>query len=236
MKIGDPTEYTYQWGEEIIEMMRNYGYDVIDIKKNDVTYDNVSKSIEYYKPRLYVHIGHGCPTSMQGQNECIVTRNFDINELTNMPNFKEIIQPLIYQTGCTHTCKTLPDICNPICTNPTNVNLLRGTIVYTISCYTAAQLGNCAVKYGAEAYVGFKDLMLFPVDDVNSQDIFRDVHKMFLNELLTGHTIKESTEKTEKFENELISLYKRTKYISLPLLWNKLNRKVIGNSGASLYG
>ncbi len=234
-KIGDPTEYTYQWAEDMVKLMRSYGYTVIDIQKNDVTYENVSKSIQYYNPRLVVTYSHGCPTSIQGQKECVITRSFDINELVNLPNFKQIIQPLIYQTGCINTCKTLPDICNPLCTNDTNVQLLKGAIVYTVACYSAAQLGKCAVKAGTDAYIGFQDLMLFPVDNIGSQDMFGEVHKVFLNELLIGHTVGEATQKTEQYEDELISFYKKTKYISLPLLWNKLNRRSLGNLDARIH-
>lgn len=235
MKSGDPTEYTYKWGEQAVKMMKEHGFTVIDIKTKDVTYDNVSKSIQYYNPRLYVHIGHGCPTSLQGQNECVITRRFTVDELLSMKNFREIIKPLTYSSGCIHTCKTAPDICNPICTSDTNVQLLRGAIIYTVACYSAAQLGICAVKYGADTYVGYSDLMLFPVDDMNSQEIFQNVHLTFLKSLLEGHTVAEAEQEMARYEDTLIRFHKQTKYIALPLLWNKINRKVIGNSKARIY-
>ncbi len=235
MKSGDPTQYTYQWAEEAVKIMKNYGYTVIDIKKDEVTYDNVCNSIQYYQPRMLITFSHGCPTSIQGQKECVITRKFDVDELLSMKNFREIIQPLTYATGCIHTCKSLPDICNPICMNDTNVNLLKGMIVYTVACYSASQLGQCAVKYGADTYIGYSDLMLFPVDDMKSQDIFRDVHLLFLKELLEGKTVEEAEGTMNRYEDELIRLHKKTKYVSLPLLWNKINRRVLGNKDATIY-
>lgn len=237
MKIGDPTEYTYQWAEEAIKLMNSYGYEVIDIKKENVDYNTVSKAIKYYHPRLYMHVGHGCPSSLQGQTECIVTRKFDVNELVSMSNFREIIAPLIYSSGCENTCMNSleKDICSPFCLHDTNVNLLKGTIVYTIACYSASQLGKCAVKSGADAYIGYSDLMLFPVDKINSQDIFKDVHVKFLEMMLEGYSVNESLNKINKYEDALIKFYKSTKYISLPLLWNKKNRRVLGNGDSRIY-
>lgn len=235
MKKNDPTSYTYSWAEEAVKMMNSYGYTVIDIKKDEVTYDNVTKSISYYRPRLVTSFSHGCPTSLQGQYECVITRKFTVDELVNMSNFREIIKPLTYATGCVNTCKSLPDICSPICEHGTNVNLLKDTITYTVACYSAAQLGLCAIKYGADGYIGYDDLMLFPVDDMKSQDIFKDVHLLFLRELLEGKTVGEAEEKTSRYEDALISMYKKTKYISLPLLWNKMHRRVLGDRNVSLH-
>lgn len=236
MKKGDPTEFTYQWGEEAVKMMKEYGYTVIDIKADNVTYDNVSKSIQYYKPRLFVTFSHGCPTSIQGQNECVVTRKFDVNEILSMPNFREIIAPLVYASGCNSCMNTLDnDICNPFCTYDTNVQLLKDTIVYTVACYSASQLGKCAIKYGTDTYIGFDDLMLFPVDNMKSQDIFRDVHLTFLKSLLEGKTVAESEQIVNDYEDSLIRFYKKTKYVSLPLLWNKIHRQVLGNENSRIY-
>lgn len=243
---SDPTEWTYQWAEDAIKMMKGYGYNVIDIKRTEVTYENVSKAMKQYNPRLYIHVGHGCPSSLQGQTECIVTRKFGVDELVAMPNFREIIQPLLYAAGCINTCKTMPDICNPLCTYDTNIGLFKGTIIYTISCFSASQLGKCAIKYGVDAYIGYNNLMLFPVDDMGSQEIFKDVHLLFLKELLEGKTVAEAEKAMNQYEDSMIKLYKGTKYVSLPLLWNKIqaddngtigpNRVVLGNKDATIRG
>lgn len=237
MKQNDPTSYTYYWGEAAVKMMKDYGYKVIDLKKNEASYENVTRTLQQYRPILYVHVGHGCPASLQGQNECILTRRFGMDELISMPQtqLREIIKPLIYSSGCTNTCMSTPDVCNPLCMNNTNIQTLKGTIVYTIACYSASQLGKCSIRYGAETYIGYNDLMLFPVDEKHSQDMFRDVHLMFLKEILEGKTVAEAESTMNAYEDELIRFYKNTKYVSLPLLWNKLNRGILGNRNASIY-
>ena len=237
MKVGDPTSYTYEWAEQAVRMKKSYGYSVVDLRKNDVTYRNVSSSIQRYNPSLYVHFGHGCPSSLQGQTECIITRKFDIDELVSMPNFREIIMPLLYESGCTTCMNSLDkDICNPLCVNDTNVNLLKGKIVFTVACYSASQLGKCAVRYGAKAYIGYSDLLLFPVDEVHSQDMFRDVHLVFIRELLERKSVEQAEKKMNDYEDSLIRFYKKTKYVALSLLWNKINRKVLGNKNSTIYG
>ncbi len=235
-KDKDPTEHTHKWGGLAIKMMRSYGYNVVDIEKNDVTYNNVSQSIQHYQPRLFATFSHGCPSSIQGQDECVITRKFDIDELVKMSNFKEIIMPLIYESGCTTCMNSLDkDICNPLCVNDTNVHLLKGKIVFTVACYSASQLGKCAIRYGAKAYIGYSDLLLFPVDEMNSQDMFRDVHLVFIRELLEGRTIAEAERKTNEYEDALIRFHKKTKYVALSLLWNRINRRVLGDKNVTIY-
>ncbi len=236
-KSNDPTSYTATWAEQSIKMSRSYGYNTINIKKDNVTYKNVSNAIQRYQPNLYAHYGHGCPSSLQGQNECIITRKFDIDELVLMPNFKEIIMPLIYESGCTTCMNSLDkDICNPLCVNDTNVHLLKGKIVFTVACYSASQLGKCAVRYGARTYIGYDDLLLFPVDEMNSQDMFRDVHLVFIRELLEGRTIDQAEKIMNDYEDALIKFHKKTKYVALSLLWNKIHRKILGDKQATIYG
>lgn len=236
-KRGDPTAYTYTWGEEAVKMMRKLGYNVIDIRSEDVTYENVTSAIREYKPRLYLHVGHGCPLTLVGQSECIVTRRFSLDELLMMENFPEIVQPLRYATGCKYMCQLdgsgfdrMPDLCSPICSYNTNVGLLKDTIVIAIACYSASQLGRCAVKAGCSCYVGYKDLMLFPVDSIKSENIFRDVHLVFIKGLLEGQSVGEAEISMNQYEDSMIRLYKKTKYVALPLIWNKVNRRVLGDS------
>jgi len=239
-KNGDPTSYTYTWGEEAVKMMKKLGYNVIDIRADDVNYENVTSAIREYKPRLYLHCGHGCPTALVGQKECIVTRKFDLDELLGMDNFLEVIQPLSYETGCKYMCQldgmgSISDLCSPICSYDTNIGLLRDTIVVTIACYSGAQLGRCAIRYGVDSYVGYDDLLLFPVDSMQSENIFKDVHIVFIKELLEGKSVGEAEFEMNRYEDSMIKLYKSTKWVSLPLLWNKMHRKVLGDKDARIF-
>lgn len=72
-KQSDATEYTYLWAENAVKMARNMGYPVVDVQRDEVNYANVNKLIDQYRPALIIHYGHGCPNSLQGQKECILT-------------------------------------------------------------------------------------------------------------------------------------------------------------------
>lgn len=240
-KEGDPTEHTFSWADKAYEIAEDMGYNVIDIQKDQTSYQNVTAMIRKYKPALFSAWSHGCPNSLVGQNECMVTRKFEPGELMQMmdtnPEKIEVVRKMMNPLGsisCPGICK-IDNICNPLCTNPTNVGELKGTIIYATACYSALQLGHCGIKYGVKSYIGFKDLYMFPVDTIGSQDIFGDVQLSFYKSLLLGRTVGEAEQDMIKLEDSYIKKYKTTKYISLPLLWNKINRGVLGDKNAMIY-
>ena len=248
MKPNDPTEHTFAWASKAAEMARNMGYNVKVIEKDDTTYENVTKVITEFKPKLFCHFGHGCVSSLQGQSECEVTRKFDATEIMKMiddcvyeKNYDKIdtIKKMFNPLGgisCPGICKLDNDVCSPLCNHTTNVNLLKDTIVYAVACYSAAQLGECSIKYGVSSYVGFVDLFMFAVDNLNSQDIHGEVQLEFYKSLLLGKTVGEAEQDMIKLEDSYIRKYKTTKYIALPLLWNKINRRMLGNKNSTIYG
>ncbi len=238
---NDPTVYTFEWGGEIVKIARDLEYQVIDIQKDETSYDNVSNMIKKYRPRVFIHAGHGCEWSIEGQSGCEVTRKFGVDELMLMmqdPNkiemVKRMLNPLcgINNQGI---CQNLQHSCSTFCEHPTNINLLKGSIVIPIACYTAKQLGDCSIKYGIETFVGERDLLMFPVDSIGSQNMFGDVQITFIRELLLGHTVEEAEATMRKLEDSYIRKNKNIKYLSLPMLWNQLNRRIIGNSEAMIY-
>jgi hypothetical protein len=239
-KAGDPTWYTSQWAHKMESIARSLGYNVIILKGDNVTYKNVNAAIERYKPRLYIHSGHGCPASLNGQNECIVTRKFSIDELMSMGEMEpekldKLFNP-VKLSGCGKSICTLEsNACSPICMKDTNVHLLKGSIIYAVSCHSAEWLGKCAIRYGIRSYVGYEDLLLFPVDGMRSQDMFGEVHLEFLKYLLEGYTVGEADRAMRNMEDIYIKLYKDTKWVGLPLLWNHIHRKVLGNSNTRIY-
>ena len=240
-KSGDPTEYVSEWGEAAIKVFKNYN--VVPIRGVDVTYDRVSEALYTYRPRVLISFSHGCPTSIIGQKECVVTRKFTFDELLSKPNYNEIVQPLYYQSGCRHTCK-LEDPCSIICSRETNLKYLKDTVVIAVCCYTGSQLANCAVMYGVPVYFGYKNLLLFPTDDVKSEDIFKEVHLEFFKPLAAGYTVREAEMAMNIYETNMIKLYKKTKYIALPLVWNikcpdsngimSPNRIILGNKDVKI--
>lgn len=241
MKKGDPTVHTYNWAQKAEKLAIELGYPTKQLKKDNVTYDNVTKTIKTFKPRLFAAFSHGCPSSLQGQNECMITRQFSFDELLAMHNnpnpekadtFRKMFNPM---GNCESMCKLDDNICNPLCNNETNINTLKGTIVFATACFSAKQLGKCSVNYGVETYIGFQDLLMFPVDNENTQDIFGEIQLAFYKSLLLGNTVEQAEKDMIKLEDAYIKKYKTIKYIALPMLWNKVNRKIIGNKNATLY-
>lgn len=238
---NDPTMYTYEWAQKAIEIANSLGYTVKIVEKEDTTYTNITKVIKEFKPRLFASFSHGCPSNLQGQHECMITRKFEVNELLSMydnPEKRDTFFKMFHPLGgisCPGICKLDDNICNPMCTNDTNIQELKGTIVFATACYSAKQLGLCAVNYGIQSYIGFKDLLMFPVDDSKSQDIFGEIQLEFYKSLLLGKSVKEAEQDMIKLEDNYIRKYKTVKYISLPILWNKINRKVLGNQNAVIY-
>jgi hypothetical protein len=235
-KQNDPTTYTSVWGEEMVKIARSLGYSPIILRGDNVNYRNTNAAIEKYHPRLYVHTGHGCSYHLTGQRQCIVTRKLEIDELLSMNPEKldRILNP-IKLSGCgKNICQLQNDTCQPLCFNETNIHLLKDSIIYAVACHSAEGLGRCAIQYGVDAYVGYEDLLLFPVDNMRSQDMFGDIHLEFLKYLLSGYTVGEAEYAMRMMEDSYIRLYKPIKWIGLPLLWNHLHREVLGNKNATI--
>ena len=243
MKRDDPTYHTHKWAVKATKLAIDLGYTTKLIEKDDVTYNNVTNLIKSFKPRLFASFSHGCPNSLIGQNECVVTRKFTTDELlsmydSNIPEkidtFKKIINPM-GDISCPGICTLDDNICNPICNNETNIDTLSNTIIYATACFSAKQLGVCSIKHGIQSYIGFQDLLMFPVDTKNSQDMFGEVQLEFYKSLLLGKTITEAEQDMITLEDKYIRQYKTIKYISLPVLWNKVNRRIIGDRNARIY-
>lgn len=242
-KKGDPTEYTYQWATKAVQIAKDLGYNIIVIKENDTTYNNVTKILKENKVDLFLHFGHGCPSSLQGQRECVIVRKYTVDELMCMaesPNIEDrqmvikLLNPL-GELSCPGICKLDNDPCSPLCTYDTNVNLLKDSIIFAVACHSASQLGRCAIKYGVQTYIGETDLLMFPVDSLNSQDMFGEIQLTFLKELLMGKTVQEAEQVMSELEDSYIRRFKKTKYIALPMLWNKLHRQILGDANNLIY-
>jgi hypothetical protein len=243
LKKGDPTEYTASWAEKGVKIAKDLGYNVIAIRGNDVTYNNVTDAIKKYRPMLTTHFGHGCPLSLQGQRECIIARKYGVDELICMaesPYIEErqrvlkMLNPM-GKLSCPGICSLDNDPCSPYCTYDTNIDLLKGTIVFAVACHSASQLGKCAINYGISAYIGEDDLLMFPVDTLNSQDLFGEVHITMFKELLLGKSIYEAERTMSELEDSYIRRFKKIKYVALPMLWNKIHRKILGNGNVLIY-
>ena len=243
LKRGDPTEHTAVWAEKAVQIAKSLGYNVIALRGNETTHAKVTETITKYRPVLMTHYGHGCPLSLQGQQECIVSRKYSTDELMCMAqsqNIEErqkllkILSPL-GQLSCPGICSLDNDPCSPYCTYDTNVDLLKGSIVIAVACHSASMLGVCGIKYGVKTYIGEDDLLMFPVDTMHSQDMFGEIQLTMFKELLMGKSIQEAERTMSELEDSYIRKYKSVKYVALPMLWNKIHRKVLGNKNAMIY-
>lgn len=243
MKVNDATVHTYRWGQKAIELARSLGYNVIDIQKDDVTYDNVSKAIQKYQPRLIATFSHGCVNSIQGQKECVIARKYKVEEIVEMAlsgdiekvNIsKALLDPLYYLSN-PNLCQLQNDPCDLYCLHDSNIGLLKDKIVFATACFSSSGLGKCAVAQGGSAYVGADDLFLFPVDRIGSQEMFGQLQLIGLKELLLGGSVADVEHLMSSEEDKLIRKFKPVKYMALSLLWNKIHRKVLGNLDATVY-
>lgn len=237
VKNGDATEHTYRWAIQMEKVAKSLGYNVISIKSNNVTYDNVNKALEKYRPKVYIHVGHGCPSALNGQKECIVTRKYEIEELMRMDTSEldKIMNP-VKISGCTKgVCGLHDEVCLPLCFKETNLHLLRDTIVVANACHSSSHLGRDAISYGAKCYMGYDQLLLFPVDTIKSQEMFGEIHVEFVKNILMGESVGEAYNKMMTKEDSLIRFYKPIKWIALPMLWNHKHRELLGNHNATIY-
>lgn len=235
MKKNDATENTYKWGGKAVQIAKDLGYNVIDIQKDNATYENVSEQIKMHRPRVFSSFSHGCVSSLQGQHSCTITRKYSPNELikmaeSNNPVEREKLLRLLkpVQMSCQDKCRLQSDICDSSCPHDTNVNLLKDTICFAVACHTAAGLGKCAIAYGATAYLGYKDLYLFPVDSKGTQDKFGDIQLIFFKELLMGKSVYEAEKIMRDVEDDYIRKNKKVKYLAVPALWDQVNRLTLG--------
>lgn len=223
MPNDDATGHTYNWANGIIKECSMLGYDTKDLKRDEVTYENVSYSLMSYDPNLYIHFGHGCVANLIGQKSCIVTngtQNYSVveNYLTN------------------YGYRLDDDImCDIMCGLESNVQLLKNKLVVAYACHSAKRLGVCAMKNGAKAYAGFNDYLIFIVDNKGSEEIFKEPILTFSYSLLNGDTLGEATYKTyEKFD-ENIRKYKSLKILARLLLWDRKAFTVYGNKDITIF-
>lgn len=202
----DPTHVTYEWGQRIIDHALSHGVDVLDIRDPWIEHSKITPLLSQHRPDLFVYTGHGC-------------RNF-----------------LATQNGCSLTNGWREDVCDSQCAKPPNLGLLRDAIVVTFSCHSASQLGKCAIKYGARAYVGFTDYMMFTSDNAGSQDLFRDALLPMVLELVNGKTVGDAVAATKEALLAAAKLWKPIKYLSIPMYWNYEYMQVLGNMDAKMGG
>lgn len=228
MAMDNATAHTYKWAEPVIEYAKGRGYYILDYQRHFVTYDNISDVLVRFKPDLYIHFGHGCPSNLIGQTECIITNGHS--------NFN--VEPMYVDSYLSNYTYRMDDdiICDSLCSRGSNVDKLSGIHVVAISCHSAHRLGECAMKYGAKSYMGFDDYLIFMTDTIDTENIFRDSILQYTYSLLNGDTVKMATNNTLKALDGNIRKYKNVNYLGKLLLWDRLGLRVYGNSNQTLFG
>lgn len=237
---NDPTQFTYTWGKKAQKMALDLKYKVITLEKEQANYQNVTHVLQNNNVRLYLHVGHGCDGNLQGQHNCMVK----VNAIDQLAFYKQPTEKLLCMANHGSYDERLMalsilndrDPCDLYCNYPENADLLNGMIVYAVACHSVKRLGMMAVtKYGTDAFAGYDDTFLFPADSMGTQDMYGDINLVMFKEILMGHTVRESEAAMSAKEDEFISRYKPYKYVALPMLYDKVHRKLIGNLDKTIF-
>ncbi len=240
-KKNDPTFYTAQWARNGVKLAKNLGYNTIELKGDQTTHSNATKVLgENENIIMWVHYGHGCYDSAQGNNECIINKEYSLQEIRSLALSgdekkikiaKMILQPSSYLSYLTEPtkCQMDGDPCKLHCAYESNVGMLRNKSAFLTACFAAGGLGEYAVNYGANSFIGSDDLFLFPVDSLGSQTMYEYIQLIGLKERLLGRPAMQAEKAMSDAEDKLIRMNVDVEYIVLTMIHNKLSRKVLGN-------
>lgn len=133
----------------------------------------------------------------------------------------EVVQPLLAETDgfALLMGHGFPDVWScfnlkPVLKTCSSDAVLRGHVVYALSCYTAKRLGPDAVRKGAVAYIGFDDEFVFNTYDA---DIFKRQALSIVEALASGATTCEAVEHFRRVTEELINEVMRRGDVAAPL-------------------
>lgn len=129
-----------------------------------------------------------------------------------------------------------------------NDELLKGKIIYSLSCSSAKELGVSAVNKGAETFIGYKNSFVLYTDSNRESTPLKDnIAASFLNpsnrlsiSLLKGNSAQEASNRSrEDFKKEIKkfiteSSISGSERIAIALLWDMDNQVVLGNTNAKI--
>lgn len=125
-----------------------------------------------------------------------------------------------------------------------NEELLKGTIVYALSCKTGQILGPKSIEKGTISYIGYKEDFNFWVNSTHSSRPNSDPRaKLFLGpsnkialSLLKGHSVKDSCNKAKEAFREnarkLIATNSPDQFVIPDLIWNMVHLTHFGDGNA----
>ena len=136
----------------------------------------------------------------------------------------------------------------PIVIESENEELLRGKIVYAVSCHAGASLGVAMVKKGCITFIGYKDKFAFLTDNNHEctpeEDELAKWFKEASNEvphaLIKGNSTQIAYDKSQRKYKELISKFSSSNAIleaasiRFWMFWNMQNQVIIGSEDAKI--
>ncbi len=128
-----------------------------------------------------------------------------------------------------------------------NDGLLKGRIVYSLSCDSAAVLGHSSVDKGSKAFIGYNKPFCF-IKDKNSSTIplhdkfakpFMESSNKISADLIRGKTAMEAFDKSQAEFERWIEYYLTSTEPGAPdilrwLIWDKLAQELIGDREAQI--
>lgn len=128
-----------------------------------------------------------------------------------------------------------------------NEEILKGKIVYALSCESAANLGVCAVDKGTKAYIGYTEPFSFltnknkecrPKDD-ELANVFKEASNQISLSLVEGKSVEEAYNNSQSKFKELMRRFSASdaspeaKDIRFWLFWDMVSQVVLGDGKAN---
>lgn len=93
--------------------------------------------------------------------------------------------------------------------NKNNISRLKDSIVLTMACSSAAELGRVAIQKGVKAYIGGEDLIYasYPEKERNYLDDWRDEYGTYFKEVIDGKNVYEAYRDFQRKMTHYIKIY-----------------------------
>lgn len=77
--FDEATEYSFQWSQEIVDLMKENGIEFLDLPKGDAVREKVETILGEYPEMMVIHYDHGNEDCIWGQDEKVI--DLDNNKL-----------------------------------------------------------------------------------------------------------------------------------------------------------
>lgn len=127
--------------------------------------------------------------------------------------------------------------------NKRNISLLKDSIVLTMACLSAAELGKTAIQKGVKAYIGGTDLIYahYPEKERDYLKDWRDEYSTYFKEVIDGKNVYDAYRSFQNKMTHYINIYNREgnnrnyDWYENAALWNRRVTVLLGDPNARLY-